>query len=66
MSKLLNLVENANNKCIFSKRGEKMPNYEQIYVDIVNDILYNIIQNFRAEQNKTAEKEIHDLIFKEE
>ena len=43
-----------------------MPNYEQIYVDIVNDILYNIIQNFRAEQNKTAEKEIHDLIFKEE
>ena len=43
-----------------------MPNYEQIYVDIVNDILYNIIQNFRAEQNKAAEKEIHDLIFKEE
>ena len=48
-----------------AKEVQIMPNYEQIYVDIVNDILYNIIQNFRAEQKKAVEKEIHDLIFKE-
>ena len=38
---------------------------DDIYVEIINEALYNILQKYKQFQQQEVEKQIHDLIFKD-